>query len=150
MESTMCKHYKPGDCFQYKAGVVLQCGDCEDFEPIDVDDNTESGYDAANAITESLSSSFISTVQTESPAEANAEASEKVEDDAVNHPSHYCQGGIECIDCIKAALGENYIGFLIGNVIKYAYRYKDKDGVRDLRKASVYLNWAIKELETDA
>lgn len=66
--------------------------------------------------------------------------------DAVNHPAHYTSGSIECIDCIKAALGENYIGFLIGNVIKYAYRYKDKNGVEDLKKAQVYLAWAIKEL----
>jgi hypothetical protein len=67
--------------------------------------------------------------------------------DAVSHPSHYTTGVIECIDCIKAALGENYIGFLIGNVIKYSYRYKDKNGVEDLRKGMKYLEWAIQELE---
>ena len=27
------------------------------------------------------------------------------ENDAVNHPSHYTQGGIECIDAMKSALG---------------------------------------------
>lgn len=64
----------------------------------------------------------------------------------MNHPNHYTQGGIECIDCIKAALGENFIGFLIGNVMKYVYRYRNKNGVEDLKKAAVYLNWAIKEL----
>lgn len=69
------------------------------------------------------------------------------EHDAVSHPSHYTSGGIECIDCIKAALGENFIGFLIGNVIKYTYRYKDKNGVTDLEKASVYLKWAIEEMK---
>lgn len=68
--------------------------------------------------------------------------------DAIN-PEHYKQGGIECIDCIKAALGENFIGFLIGNVIKYTYRYKHKNGVEDLRKAAWYLDRAIKELETE-
>lgn len=67
------------------------------------------------------------------------------EHDTVN-PDHYKQGGIECIDCIKAALGENFIGFLIGNVIKYCYRYKHKNGVEDLRKAQWYLDRAIKEL----
>lgn len=71
------------------------------------------------------------------------------EHDAVSHPSHYTSGGIECIDCIKAALGENFMGFLIGNVIKYAYRYKDKNGAEDLRKGMKYLEWAIKELEND-
>ena len=66
--------------------------------------------------------------------------------DSVNHPNHYTHGGIECIECIKAALGENFIGFLIGNVIKYAYRYKDKNGVEDLRKSRWYIDRAIKEL----
>lgn len=67
--------------------------------------------------------------------------------DNVNHPAHYTSGGIECIDCIKAALGENFIGFLIGNVIKYSYRYRHKNGVTDLEKASVYLKWAIEEMK---
>lgn len=71
------------------------------------------------------------------------------EHDAVSHPSHYTSGGIECIDCIKAALGENFMGFLIGNVIKYTYRYKDKNGVEDLEKARWYIDRAIKELEND-
>ena len=66
--------------------------------------------------------------------------------DAVSHPSHYTSGSIECIDCIKAALGENFIGFLMGNVIKYSYRYKRKNGVEDLKKARWYLDRAIKEL----
>ena len=67
--------------------------------------------------------------------------------DAVSHPAHYTSGGIECIDCIKAALGENFMGFLIGNVIKYSYRYKDKNGAEDLKKARWYLDRAIKEIE---
>ena len=70
--------------------------------------------------------------------------------DAVNHPAHYTAGGIECIDCIKAALGENFMGFLIGNVIKYTYRYKDKNGVEDLKKARWYLDRAIKEMTGNA
>lgn len=68
------------------------------------------------------------------------------EHDDVNHPSHYTSGGIECIDCIKAALGKSFIGFLMGNVIKYSYRYKNKNGIEDLKKARWYLDRAIKEL----
>ena len=78
------------------------------------------------------------------------EPEEKPEHDAVNSPSHYTSGSIECIDCIKAALGENFIGFLIGNVIKYAYRYKHKNGVEDLRKCKWYLEKAIEEVQEDA
>ena len=70
----------------------------------------------------------------------------ETEHDAVSHPAHYTSGGIECIDCIKAALGENFMGFLIGNVIKYAYRYRNKNGLEDLKKARWYLERAIKEI----
>jgi len=50
-------------------------------------------------------------------------------------PNHYKRNGVECWDMIKATLGENYPSFLIGNVMKYLWRYRDKGGVEDLRKA---------------
>ena len=35
--------------------------------------------------------------------------------DPVNSPSHYTQGGIECIEAIKAQMSrEEYMGFLVG------------------------------------
>ena len=67
--------------------------------------------------------------------------------DAVEHPSHYCKGGVECLDAIKAALGDKYEGFLAGNVLKYVYRYPDKNGVEDCKKAAFYLNKLIEVLE---
>ena len=70
-------------------------------------------------------------------------------DDNVNHPSHYCQGGIECIDAIKAAT-INLKGIEAvdtGNVIKYVWRWKDKNGVEDLKKARWYIDHLIKEVE---
>ncbi len=43
--------------------------------------------------------------------------------DMVNHPSHYCQNGIECFDVIKAAIGEDgFKNFCEGNAIKYMFR----------------------------
>ena len=75
--------------------------------------------------------------------------SEEQNHDAVNSPAYYTSGGIECIDCIKAALGENFIGFLIGNVFKYCYRYRNKNGLEDLKKAAWYLDRAIKEIEDE-
>lgn len=60
--------------------------------------------------------------------------------DAVNHPGHYTQGGVECIDAIESALTPiQYKGYLRGNVLKYVWRYRDKGGVEDLRKARWYL-----------
>lgn len=64
--------------------------------------------------------------------------------DVVNHPSHYTQGDIECIDAIKAALGEEqYEGYLRGACIKYLWRYKMKSGVESLKKAEWYLKRLI-------
>ncbi len=43
--------------------------------------------------------------------------------DPVDHPSHYTQGAVECIDAIEAALGEEgFIAFLRGQIMKYTWR----------------------------
>lgn len=69
--------------------------------------------------------------------------------DNVNRPSHYTQGGIECIDAIKASLSEEaYKGYLKGNIEKYLWRYEHKSNpVEDLKKAQWYLERLIKETE---
>lgn len=64
----------------------------------------------------------------------------------VNHPTHYNSGGIECIAGIKASMSRDaYCGFLKGNILKYLWRYEHKNGIEDLRKAKVYLDWLIAE-----
>ncbi len=71
------------------------------------------------------------------------------DDDMVNHPSHYTQGGIECIDCIKSAV-TNKVGIeavCVANVIKYLFRYEEKNGIEDVKKARWYIDRLIKELE---
>ena len=63
-------------------------------------------------------------------------------------PNHYKTGNIECIDYIKDIMDkEAYEGFLHGNIIKYISRYKHKNGLEDLKKANVYLNWLIESVE---
>lgn len=70
----------------------------------------------------------------------------ELKSDMVNHPSHYNQGGIECIDAIESAL----IGlsgaeaFYTGNIIKYIWRWKQKHGTEDLEKIEFYLNRLMK------
>ena len=64
-----------------------------------------------------------------------------MENEKINHPAHYCQGGIECIDAIEAAT-TNLTGIeavCTANVIKYIWRWKEKNGAEDLRKAEWYL-----------
>ena len=66
-------------------------------------------------------------------------------EDMVNHPPHYTQGDIECIDAIKAATkGLNgFEGYCTGNAIKYLWRWKYKSGVEDLKKAYWYIRKLI-------
>lgn len=54
--------------------------------------------------------------------------------------SYYDAGGIETLDIIKAKLTpEQYQGYLLGNVIKYACRANFKDcPARDAEKLAVY------------
>jgi hypothetical protein len=65
--------------------------------------------------------------------------------DPIN-PAHYKQGGVECIEAIKAALGEGFPDYIRGNVMKYLWRYKEKGGVDDLKKAAWYLDRLFKEV----
>ena len=69
--------------------------------------------------------------------------------DMVSHPKHYTQGGIECIDALKAAtVGKRGIeAVCVANVIKYLWRYEEKNGIEDIRKAKFYIERLLKELE---
>ena len=63
--------------------------------------------------------------------------------DMVNSPPHYNKNGIECIDAIESATGEGFEYYLQGNVLKYLWRYRYKNGVQDLEKAKWYQNKLI-------
>lgn len=70
--------------------------------------------------------------------------------DMVNHPSHYkAKNGMEVIDVIEAFTAnlEGYEATHTGNVIKYICRWKEKNGLEDLKKAQWYLNRLIKNIE---
>jgi hypothetical protein len=67
--------------------------------------------------------------------------------DSVQSPNHYLKGGIETIDYIRAKLSKDaFHGYCVGNVMKYVSRYEFKNGVEDLRKARVYLDWVIEDM----
>lgn len=72
--------------------------------------------------------------------------------DNVNKPNHYMLDGIpgvEVKDVIKAVLGKDTVGFYLGNVLKYMLRFKKKNGLEDLKKARLYLDWAIEDYGED-
>lgn len=59
----------------------------------------------------------------------------------VDHPSHYNQGGIECIDAMVAAFGiEEVKIFCKLNAFKYLWRSEEKNGAEDISKAQWYIN----------
>ena len=70
--------------------------------------------------------------------------------DVVNNPPHYNQAGVECISAIEAATDEGFEYYLQGNIIKYLWRYRYKNGVEDLRKARWYIDRLIHELENES
>ena len=67
-------------------------------------------------------------------------------EDMVNNPPHYNQHGIECLDAIRAATGKGYQYYLQGNILKYLWRYRYKNGKEDLQKALFYLKRMIEEV----
>ena len=72
--------------------------------------------------------------------------------DNVNCPKHYCKGGVESIDFVKAAVS-NLSGFeavCVANIIKYMWRYKEKNGLEDVMKAAKYLEWLQEEVGKNA
>tara|TARA_A100001011_G_C13912605_1_gene675704 strand:- start:326 stop:637 length:312 start_codon:yes stop_codon:yes gene_type:complete len=70
------------------------------------------------------------------------------ESDMVNHPPHYNQKGIECIDAIEAVTDTGFEYYLQGNIMKYIWRYRYKEGIQDLKKARWYLDKLI-EIRND-
>lgn len=66
--------------------------------------------------------------------------------DLVNHPPHYTShpSGIECISITE------YMGFNVGNAIKYLWRADLKgNALEDLRKALWYVEREISKRERD-
>ena len=57
---------------------------------------------------------------------------------------HYTQWTIQPITFIVA----NKLNFCQGNVIKYVMRYNEKNGIEDLKKAKVYIDFMIQEITT--
>lgn len=76
------------------------------------------------------------------------EEKKEVENDPVNHPSHYVDGNIEVMDFIE----DKQLNFARGNVIKYVSRAGKKDPnkeLEDLKKSMWYLNREIERLEKE-
>lgn len=72
------------------------------------------------------------------------------DDKMVSHPSHYqSKYGLEVIDVIQAFTSDlqGIEATDTGNIIKYACRWKHKNGVQDLKKIMWYAQHLIEYLE---
>ena len=58
---------------------------------------------------------------------------------------HYKNFAIQPVEFIH----KNNLGFIVGNIIKYICRYKDKNGIEDLQKAKHYIDILI-QLESNS
>lgn len=70
----------------------------------------------------------------------------------VSHPKHYqSPNGLEVIDVVEAFTAElNGIEATdTGNIIKYACRWKKKNGIQDLKKIMWYTQHLIEHIEKE-
>ena len=118
----------------------MTCKDCKDFGRGECAEACDDGF-----ICEAFKP------ETDAPASTPTAAPTAAHDN-VNHPAHYCAGGIECIDALDAATAglTGIEAFCTGNAIKYLWRWKHKNGAEDIEKAIWYLNRLRKEVEKDA
>lgn len=79
-------------------------------------------------------------------AKYNRDNEEMVKVENKIEPNYYMKYKIIPVDFILA----NNIPFVEGNVIKYVCRWRDKNGVEDLKKAISYLQRLIKKEENES
>ncbi|ERL64035.1 DUF3310 domain-containing protein [Schleiferilactobacillus shenzhenensis] len=60
-------------------------------------------------------------------------------------PDYYRHGTVDVIAVLYLLFGDTARVFLVGNIIKYIVRYRDKNGMEDLIKARTYLDRLIEE-----
>jgi len=72
----------------------------------------------------------------------------KLINNMVDHPPHYNNGKVECIEAIEAMLTpDEFVGYLRGNSLKYRWRFRyKKKPIEDLRKARWYEERLLKFL----
>nr|DAR15006.1 MAG TPA: nucelotide kinase [Caudoviricetes sp.] len=81
-----------------------------------------------------------------------AERLSKDNENLVSHPNHYqSKSGLEAKDVIEA-FTEDLVGIeavYTGNILKYAMRWKKKNGIQDLEKLKQYADFLIEYLKKE-
>lgn len=86
----------------------------------------------------------MAKIDAASPFDGDAKNEQRTKE-MINHPSHYNQGGVECIEAIRSALTEEeFRGFTKGSAIRYLWRAEHKaNPIEDLKKAVWYTQYEI-------
>lgn len=73
------------------------------------------------------------------------------EHDNVNNPQHYAGStSLECIECMRVTFGAKAVyDFCLCNAFKYLWRYKNKNGEEDIKKARWYLDYVQHDIACD-
>lgn len=90
----------------------------------------------------------IKLEKTEEKSDSNYESDDKM----VSHPPHYqSESGLEVIDVIEAFTADlkGIEATDTGNILKYACRWKHKNGIQDLKKIIWYALHLINHLEKE-
>lgn len=125
-----------------KMWVAMDCGGIADENNILDVQRVEPG--------ESADPQPAPTARSNAVAEAGVALQKAVDaalatDDDVERPAHYRQGSVECIDAIRAQLTpEEFRGYCKGNVAKYVWRERMKEGDKAIKKARWYLNQMLR------
>lgn len=63
-------------------------------------------------------------------------------------PKHYVKGGMHLLEILEMKLPKEQVeGFLRSTLLKYIFRYDQKNGIEDLKKAQWYLTELINLVE---
>lgn len=120
---------------------------------ITIDTNARSGYFAEKG-EENMRHGLFDEISTGTPTLENKSYDDSSNYDAVNHPQHYMQSKIPCIDAIDSVTS-GYSrpghGYYAGTVLKYLWRAPFKGHyLQDLEKAQWYLNRLVKKVQDEA
>jgi len=82
--------------------------------------------------------------------QTSASPVEDVSVDMVNHPLHYTNTSVECIQAMIETQGiEAVKHFCECNAFKYMWRHNSKNGNEDVKKAKWYVNKAVELIEEE-
>lgn len=132
--STTCGEVRTGDVVEFSYPTGVKIGVVKDITST-INDITLSIYCHDNTGGYTLSVPHYSVIQV---------ADKPSPQEEIKKPTRYNKKGkLECWDVIL----DQEMNFLEGNIYKYVWRYKEKNGVEDLKKARVYLDKLISEVE---